>query len=484
MQMTVHQCARFSNDPKEPIPKEKQIVASNRTGYSNDTIKGTNNRTSKDRIRNHTNTKPRNEKMNAESNPINQTTDSLIQSTRRYPTTATSNKVLQQNPELAAVFQVWKDYEAWHSEPNLLEEWYQSNETTLHHRRFTIGFYSCPQQAGNRLHHFLNALIWAIVTNRTLLWHYYDRNACRVFGADHSRAICEGANTEKDCNRVLKRASWIPGYVKWAKTIPLDTPRILSYWATHEPSPGNKRWRAGDERYAGVVDTVPGQVVVFSQMLGQDSSILHNPRKRDLLLRTQGARQRANDLFAMGADFVYGLLLRESFLFQPKFVQNLQPLAEEIRKTNVTIAIHSRHSIPTDDGANIRREVRCLEEMLQNSSLQVDLQSSCRIGLMSDRPATLQKLHDYLQRHFQTCLPVVAPHEAGTSFAGKEHGPFAGIGFYQDLYIASQASHGFIGSRYRSSSLLVREWMEYDHHLRAFQQGHYPPPNLVKCYLD
>jgi hypothetical protein len=36
-------------------------------------------------------------------------------------------------------------------------------------RRYAIGHYSCPEQLGNRMMAFLNALVAAVVTNRTIL---------------------------------------------------------------------------------------------------------------------------------------------------------------------------------------------------------------------------------------------------------------------------------------------------------------------------
>ena len=37
-------------------------------------------------------------------------------------------------------------------------------------RRYAIAHYSCPEQLGNRMMAFLNALLAAVVTNRTILW--------------------------------------------------------------------------------------------------------------------------------------------------------------------------------------------------------------------------------------------------------------------------------------------------------------------------
>ena len=47
-----------------------------------------------------------------------------------------------------------------------------------HNRSFATAFYSCPLQAGNRLHHYLNSVLWAILTNRTVLWDYWNADNC------------------------------------------------------------------------------------------------------------------------------------------------------------------------------------------------------------------------------------------------------------------------------------------------------------------
>ena len=54
-------------------------------------------------------------------------------------------------------------------------------------------------------------------------------------------------------------------------------------------------------------------------------------------------------------------------------------------------------------------------------------------------------------------------HQQGVSFV-KEHGPYAGVGFLQDLAVVQQSalsSIGIVGGQ-RSSTDLLTEWMEYE----------------------
>ena len=113
-----------------------------------------------------------------------------------------------------AVFRIWNEYKRQHSVEQLRRELHD-NTTTSNNRTFAIAFYSCPLQAGNRLHHFFNSILWAVITNRTVLWKYYDEETCNTFGKGYVSSICKKANKEKDCNQVLERSRWIPSYDEW-----------------------------------------------------------------------------------------------------------------------------------------------------------------------------------------------------------------------------------------------------------------------------
>ena len=51
----------------------------------------------------------------------------------------------------------------------------------------------------------------------------------------------------------------------------------------------------------------------------------------------------------------------------------------------------------------------------------------------------------------------------------KEHGPFAGGAYFEDIKFVSQARDGFISAS-RSSSLLVQELIEFDRQMEALQK--------------
>ena len=77
--------------------------------------------------------------------------------------------------------------------------------------------------------------LWAILTNRTMLWDYWDITNCLKYGRDYDLGICWNANTEVDCQQFLRRSSWIPSlhedYYRgsWFRRGPTQ----LHYYSTH-----------------------------------------------------------------------------------------------------------------------------------------------------------------------------------------------------------------------------------------------------------
>ena len=168
--------------------------------------------------------------------------------------------------------QVVKQYQQWHSQGSL--------ERAPDNRAFAIGYYSCPREAGGRLHRFFNDLIFAMATNRTLLWKYQDDKFVE--------------NTPEDCEQVLGRGAWLPSYAVWA-------PRLSLGPAVHlhrdKPVP---------------LDATKSRVVALPDIRHPWPPFITGNG-----LRTSPARERSRSLFAEGRWFLYGLLFRETFRFQP-----------------------------------------------------------------------------------------------------------------------------------------------------------------------
>jgi hypothetical protein len=420
-------------------------------------------------------------------------------------------------PDDNPVKNLWNKYKEQHSHQVLLQEWDEmeqtlakSNTTTFSHwslnsRKFAVGYYSCPLQAGNRLHHFFNSLIWSIVTNRTLLYQYFDFHTC--LRITNKLQICNAANTAKDCDDVLKRNSWIPSFGDWSTKLDFKNMTSFSFWSTIEKRPNHRLWREGSENDAGIVDVSNDLVVEFAPMLGQDAGILQSERKRKYLLSTAEAQERAKQLLQLGPDYLFGLLFDESFAFQPSIGNGIGTnTTDDTHRASATtstykeglpilIVLHSRHSKTNDDGSKIERETKCLDRLLASMHpLNSSNHYLCTILLLSDRPTTLTLLQDYILQKHPRCAAKVANHDHGISFR-QEHGPYAGIGFYQDLAMVKHAIQslpietspqvGFVGSEHRSSSQLVREIMVY-HQTRQPDMLQFNSSNemgVSTCYL-
>jgi len=401
-----------------------------------------------------------------------------------------THRIEEENP----VLQVLNEYKEQHSYHVLAQEWEETQRGKLENksnldmdrRRFALGVYGCPFQAGNRLHHFFNSLIWSIVTNRTFLYHYFDRKTCIRLTRRNGRGdpgICYSANTEQECDEVLKRKDWIPPSGKWRYRLQIKNMRSFSFWSTAYKQPDHKLWKNNSEQYAGIIDIRDNRLVEFALMLGQDAAFLKNEVKRKYVLSTEEAQNRAKQLMALGEDYLYGLLFHECFQFRSSIIQDTTFYSNS-KNTTVTsnqhagstppilIAVHSRHSIEHDEGSKIKRESKCLDGMLKSMLPPTNYSISCDILLLSDRQNTLTTLQDYIASTYPQCHAVVAKHDNDTSWR-PEHGPFAGIGFYQDLAMVNTAMKslswlhlqlpqvGFIGSKHRSSSQLVREILAY-----------------------
>jgi len=381
-------------------------------------------------------------------------------------------------------------------------------------RTFAIGFYSCPLQAGNRLHHFFNGVLWSVVTNRTLLWKYWDEETCTKYdGRYYSPKICESANREEDCNQILTRAEWIPSFDDWSGRIKrafgdardaADLAYELPYFATHHPNASlfNSRfpWGSGDgndERAFGVDNRTryPHKVAIFPQERFKDA-ILEVPAVREALLHTESARRTATALYSDGPDFLYGMIHRYCFDFSPSILSASVPATTTPTTTVAgkndasksvppayTIALHSRHRYPELDGCNIERETKCLRQILDLREERTP--QPCRISVMSDRECTVLRLKTWVEKHGNGCAVDVASHQSGGSFL-EEHGPWAGAGYFADLALVSKSRSAFIGME-RSSSDLLLELLEYNRVTSTLKEGgprHLDRlKNLETCFL-
>ena len=301
----------------------------------------------------------------------------------------------------------------------------------------------------------------------------------------YKRAVCLNANTVNECDKVLKRSSWIPSYDEWNKRLDLDEFHIFPWEATHSEEPYIRIRHARDPKLKlrGVDDKekYPHQVAVFYEYRDKQIDLIQE-KVRNGLLQTHYSRNITEKLHSLGVDFMYGMLYRHSFSLQKELYPKLSSTISH-HSSDYSIAIHSRHVNEKANGCNINGEVECLNSFLVN----VDSGQHARVWatVMSDRSCTIRKVKDWLEHRNVTVQ--VAKHDLGQSYH-KEHGPFAGVGYFQDLEVASRVRSAFAGAQsgkvvnqagvsgptFRSSSDLVLEVIQYEKKMDAWRTGEDP----------
>ena len=181
--------------------------------------------------------------------------------------------------------------------------------------------------------------------------------------------------------------------------------------------------------------------------------------------------------------------------------------------------MHSRHPRVSIRGIDVSNEIHCLNQDL-DYRLPITQHEKCIIYLSSDRNQTIHGVQNFInvkqqqqqqqeqqqkdpKRRYDNCSVIVASKNLPSSSNStpnlafstiREHGPFAGLGFFQDLEVASHARNAFIGHEKRSSSRLLLELIEYDRCIekegvdtgqtrKQQQQQQQQLPKLHTCWL-
>ena len=362
-----------------------------------------------------------------------------------------------------------------------------TNLSDVMDRKFIVGRYSCPDYAGNLLHDFVDSLLIAMLSNRTLLW-YFDTNPVNNLSA---------------CNELLRVASWVPSYNEWSSILhlpPTPLPLGSKKYAKHYSGQGRFVPVGNSFRYAHYPALEPKEVYDLSEPDEREfwygDILLQQNRAFEFLSQLYGfenstyAKELVPRLYAQGRAFLFvstqvwsvdepvafkthtfliftfskGMLIRNSIEFTSEVRNSVQPYINDERNHR-SIGIHSRHIRDKDDGSDVTWEIQCLDKILQATQLKDEeslVVPPCTVYVMSDRLAALEAIRrESFQRN---CSVAVVDHDSvgPDSNFKKEHGPFAGAGFFRDWLVVSQARTGFIHYNDRSSSALVYETMVYD----------------------
>ena len=357
--------------------------------------------------------------------------------------------------------------------------------SSLRNRKFMLAYYSCPAEAGNRLHWFFNSILWGIITDRTILWRYLSVEVCDSLRRHNAtwfhvlQSSCDHKpNHKKDCDESLSLESWLPSFDQWNQRLQLqqdnnddglfvDPPDVNFSW-TKEQQDHIRLIQIGN-RYR------PRDAKFFA------STVKDDPRRHQVM----------SNMEEQGHFFLYGMLFESVFRFPPHMLPDsssyMKPHRNMVPKT---VAVHVRHVRAADQGEDIHVEQSCLQQLFKGH------EGPCGVYLLSDRPLTVQLLANVSQHVFH-CTPITVLHAQNKSNSSKsqsyglsfqkdlEHGPNAGSGFFRDLALAANARHGFVSSRMdtkrgrfialRSSSALVLELIEY----RTILDGMMP---VDKCF--
>jgi len=324
------------------------------------------------------------------------------------------------------------------------------------------------------------AFLMAVITNRTLLWKYYDRDACLGYEPTDHRGKqmrdCRIQNRKEDCDRVLTlKSEWLvqssydeflskirrqrkeppvtrslPRNVALGDLFPLVYNRPDDN--ARSPSPSSSSSSEVHHYYREILSVdwyerlflskkagvdIGGELLMGSNMSSDDD--LGKTRRQEEVI--EWSRNTARDLFSLGQSFAYGAAFHALFEFhQPEkyFEQKEKDANDSIANSSTlttavntpfTIAVHSRHTDAIEDGCNVTRELDCIAQLLhrREQQQQQQQQSSCEVWVMSDRPCTVSQLQRQIPLAIRSCTVHAVNHTSCISLSNsgseQQYGP-------------------------------------------------------------
>jgi hypothetical protein len=363
------------------------------------------------------------------------------------------------------------------------------DDVSLDNRKFAIAYWSCPDRAGNILHNFFNSILWAMITNRTVLWMYGDGRKTGFASFD-------------ECSNSLQIADWIPSYHDFHDVLPFEPEEAVPVPITVETSYYDSVHHL--VIFPQIPDVLKGNKQVARNEWQHHPLTRERRDYREYIKALPAIQQRFTGmLYYLKTDYLMGMLFRACFTLLPNEAALTPPLLKahesslsvsengQLNRTAAfSIALHSRHPVISDDGSFVREEMQCLEELVSMSRLMRanDTDSSpanCYVYIISDRPRTLRLLSNHVQG--LGCQALVAHHDTNATcgiMSLTEHGPYAGAGYLEDLAFASRARHALVGDASRSSFTLLVEIVTYDRFIEAWRSGSNEIEDLQLCVLQ
>lgn len=286
------------------------------------------------------------------------------------------------------------------------------------------------------MHEYLNPLIAAFVSNRTVLWKFCDRKPCQL-------------DNVYDCNIYLKRHEWIPSLSEVvAKMKEKNCPQPHF----EEIVKIKLRWQANRIIMCCGIDGIKSPIIDFgTHELHEMLALSYNQSRLG-----SAARHKTSLLFARGEDFAYGMMFRASFAYKPWVLESNDAMIAQgtahlpADRPPFFFGLHLRHSSMEDLHGMEHGETACLKKLISDL---LPTGRSCVILVATDRP---EKVEEYSRTNFQEgCKVIFSNHTISPAVIINriEHGPFTGAVAMCDLELLSRADV-FLGSSYTNSRLM------------------------------
>jgi len=414
-------------------------------------------------------------------------------------------------------------YISEHSQHQLKLEYRQHRQLLLE-RRYLVASYSCPIESGNRLHRFMNGLLWAILTNRTLLWRYQNYDVCEEYveencANEYHRDLIIGPS---DCQGLLERSPWIPSYEEWKdKLLLIHGTNYSSISSSSEENvPLVRATISSSKKKKGPIDntSLPYDGTFSEELfwiltgkqveLNPGEILTVTPSNKTEHLMKNENLERLEALRSEGAIFLYGMLFESMFTLDPSLDPPKEllhykdnsttptawtgiragnnsdngnpPFTATVDPANLptkTIFVHSRHISKGMENYTWPDQL-CLKKFMEvsfeysnhtNHTQQQQPRPPCHVYVMSDRPFTVDRLHATIKEvtHCTSSSRNQSLINEGSESFRAEHGPRAGRGFWEDLALAVHSRHGmiaFVMNRRafpRTSTSLVLEIVQF-----------------------
>ena len=314
-------------------------------------------------------------------------------------------------------------------------------DSTKSSRRYLVASYSCPIESGNRLHRFMNGVLWAVLTNRTFLWRYQDYDVCEEYdegncASEYNRSLIVGP---VDCEGLIQRSPWIPSYEDWRDKLGFEADRsdLVKAEVSHKiskiehdsgsyPYDGfsvKRKPTGGDLGSNGTTNNSSISIIVVNTTgieesfnnddirlirtgkqitLNPGAILTTSPAKNKFLTKAKNL-QRLELIRSEGIYFLYGMLFESLFTMDPSLDPPKDLLHSTFSEEARSIFIHSRH--PGNKMVNNTYPERfCLKRMLNATAATTDNNDTdgstkstnprpCHVYIMSDRPVTVDLLH-------------------------------------------------------------------------------------------